>query len=296
MIFQTVDDIKNKFERIFPQGVDVRHHFEQFRATPPYGYNDNVLPPYESFGQYGFNTMDVSAGFYSVYMGVLSCPGTIVGMIDLPTTLTCSSASQPVSGYLLSNGITSGYYTGDWVSAGAVTDRGGFWYIGLIGGVHYFWIPSGFVLSADVIPDVFNYPGNYIWAKNFYGGWGGAGGVNPGMVISSWDGSFRYGKIASFWDAPGERFTMVGTMYAPSILSDLRKNGVSPVVSLAKDTTSNINLNEPLSGLFSNYFPLRDEPFGLNVAVPYLCQFDGYLITPKNSASNFSPSYSLNTI
>ena len=105
MILQTVDDIKNKFDRIFPQGVDVRHHFEQWRNAPAYSYNDSVLPPYE-FPQLGFNTQDYSVGYACDRWAVLTLPGTIVGMLELPTTLTCDSYSQPVSGYLLRQGLS----------------------------------------------------------------------------------------------------------------------------------------------------------------------------------------------
>lgn len=290
MILQTVDDIKNKFDRIFPQGVDVRHHFEQWRLTPPYSYNDNVLPPYEY--PYGFNTLDVTSNF-TRFWGVLTFPGTIVGMSDLPTTLNCASISNPNAAYFSSQNLGSGYYVGDWVTAGVVTPRGGYWYIGLINSVHYWIIPSGATLTASTIPTLFNWPGMYIWAKNFYGGWAIE---NVGIAVTRWDGSYRYGKIFSLYNSPGEPQPGSIGLYSAGPLSDLRKNGVSPCVSVSKDTATAQLDHQPYFGLFSACVPFRDETNAQNISVNDICQFDGYLVTPKNTASNFSPSYSLNTI
>jgi len=291
MIFQTVDDVKNKFDRIFPQGVDVRHHFEQWRTTPPYSFNDNVLPPYEF--PYALNTLAATSTF-TKYWGVLTFPGTIVGMLDLPTTLTCASISNPNSAYFISQGLTSGYFVGDWVTAGAVTARGTYWYIGLINAVHYWIVPSGASLSANAIPTLYNWPGMYVWAKNFYGGW--TTGESVGIAISKWDGSYRYGKVVSFSSSPGDTPGSSIGLYSSGPLSDLRRNGVSPCFSLSRDVITGVIQNDSVFGLSSVFVPLRNEPNQANVADNNICQFDGYLVTPKNTASNFSPSYTLNTI
>jgi len=294
MIFQTVDDVKNKFDRIFPQGVEVRHHFEQWRNAPAYSYNDSVLPPYE-FPQLGFNTQDYSFGYCCDRWAVLTLPGTIVGMLELPDTLTCDSYSQPVSGYLLRQGISSARSVGPWVVAGVVVDAGLFWYIGLVGGVHYFFIPSGFSLSADVIPTVYNWPGNYIMAKHFYGSFG-TPSENLGMVINSWDGSYRYGRLTSFDDSVDPQTNYAIGLYSGGMFSDFIKSGTSPCANLTRDRLSSVVGSDPNFGLFSNVVHLRDEEFRVNVPNQSLTQFDGYLVTPKNTASNFSPSYTLNTI
>jgi len=292
MIFQTVDDVKNKFDRLFPQGVDVRHHYEQYRITPPYSFNDSVLPPYE-FPKTGFNTLDYSAGITTRTWRVMSCPGTIVGFLDLPTTMACASISQPVSGYFTSIGYPpASYLIGNWVVAGAVAGTGLYWYIGDLAGVHYFFIPSGCVLTADVIPDFFDWPGNYVFAKHFFG----TTQDNLGMVINSWDGSFRYGRLSSYSNSSADVSGGIVGIYVPSMLSDTRQNGVSSVASLRWDTYTSNHLNEPQFGLFSVPVMMRDELFSQNVAGNNLGQFDGYLLTPKNSASNFSPSYTLTAI
>jgi len=291
MIFQTIDDVKNKFERLFPQGVDVRHHFEQDRITPPYPYNDQVLPPYE-FPTCGINTIDVSGGEWSTGSSVYCCAGTILGFLTAsrPTTLTCDSAVSSSYTYLRAQGFALASIVGPWITAGSFVGAGLNWRIGTTGGVDYIFIPDGLTFSADVIPSsVYSSSGIFVFSKWYLPGFVGD---RFGIAINKWDGSFRYGTLAStqYGNIPG-----VHGLFAYAPLSPILKNGVC-FSGANRDAISGVLYNEPLPSLYSCIVPDREELFEVGEMRNAYAQFDGYLITPKNSSSNFSPSYTLNTI
>lgn len=276
------------FTDFIPQPYQVKSHYFQWKITPPVAYNDQVFPPY-LYPNCGFNTIDVSGGIYAEHWTVMSCAGSIVSWLesDRPDSLSCVSASGASYSYLIRQGFTNGdNIIGDWLTAGSPTSKGNTWFIGTFAGVDYWFIPAGFVMEADTIPTIYVDSGIFVFAKAL--GYGDS--FRYGIAINKWDGSYRFGTLASHLTAD-HTGSLTGLYAYPG--ADFKRNGVA-FSSANQDSQNNRKYNEPVPQLFSVVVPSKEVTSENSVNTNILGQFTGVLITPVNAVNNTNISLSLN--
>lgn len=292
-----IDKIRKKFTPFIPGGFDIQPKFEQYNISRPYAFNDQVLPPY-NWPNVGFNTINVIGNQYPALWSVYACPGTIVGFLtaNRPTTMSCVSAGGPTYQYLRNSGYAVAEIVGAWVTAGSIAGAGLNWHIDTIDGVDYFFVPSGFNLSASTVPDVYDWPGNYIFARFYFQF---VHGYLNGMAINKWDGSFRYGTISSSGfnvsNQDGNFTNYITALYVSSLLSPLNQNGVGQP-STVRDNRNGWTTQDPLPQFFCNVVPGRGEGDAASEPIRALGQFDGWLLVPESTKNLYQPTYTFNVL
>lgn len=283
----------DKYCNIVQSPYFVKEWFEQYKLTPPFPWNDVVLPPYLYPSTCGFNTLDVGTDVTPTHWSVFNCTGSIVywSTSGAPTDITCTAASGTNYSYLLRQGFVAGDMVGTWLVAGSTTDRGKIFHIGELAGYSFWFVPFGFSISANSIPTYVSDSGNYVWAKTL--GYGST--YRLGMAIAKWDGSYRHGVLTgNAYNGETNSNIVVPLFCRP--LGDWRDNGTCSPSSQYDTVGSRPAFNSNSLQLYSVVVPYRNAVSQSGYPGNCFVQFDGVLITPSNKGSLITSTFSMNAL